>query len=148
MSAGTSFDEIYELFLTQVDDYDLVQIEKEERDEVLQGYLISATKELFNYEENDFTDFDLESHQFNFELSGLEKQIMALGMKLTWTQLKKTSAELYQPAYGDRDFTVVQGTSYLKEINNQVVGLQSEIRRLIYQSEYNEPDHFGTMLNG
>lgn len=135
---ATKFSEIYSLFLSQVDDYELAMIKADEMDSVLKRYALSSMASLMGSMIEVDDDVDFENDTFKVELTFTEKSIFAKAMKLEWLREKKYSTELMQKAIGDRDFTAVQGYNYLKEIGAVEKELSKEIERHIIDYSYKE----------
>lgn len=142
---ATKFSEIYDLFLGQIDDYELADLDEEEIDIVVEKYLING---LLTVESSisDFEDIDLESKQFNNTIPLAEKIILAKTMKLEWVSEKKYSEELMRKSIGDRDYKAVQGTEYLKSLTSVEDGLRKEIKQLIINRSYKGEDYYGSLL--
>lgn len=132
---GTPFDDIYGLFLSQIDDYELFSVEEEELTSVIEDYLVNGIMNLVEAPEY-LMDIDLENKSFNSELTSLEKVLVAKCMVLEWVNTKRNSAELMRKAIGDRDYKAIQGTTYLKELNNLEVSIRNEIRKTIIRYSY------------
>ena len=133
----TKFSEVYDLFLGQMDDFELIQIDALELESVLLKYLINATSNLQESME-DINNIDVANKDFGFNMGFVQKSIFAKAMKLEWLREKKYSAELMRKSYGDRDFTAVQGYNYLKELNNVELDLEKQIRLALIEYSYRE----------
>lgn len=133
----TKFSDIYPLFLSQIDDYELAVISDEEMDSVLLKHLMNAVSSLQG-SMIDLNQIDVEKRDFNSELSFIEKSLYTKAMKLEWVREKKYSAELMQKSMGDRDFTAVQGYHYLKELNNVEKDLAKQIKEELIEYSYRE----------
>lgn len=142
---ATKFSDIYDLFLAQIDDYELGSLEDEEIDFVAEKYLINA---LINVQESisDFEDVDMDAKQFNNTIPLPEQIILAKSMKLEWVSEKKYSQELMQKSIGDRDYKAVQGVDYLKTLTSMEKSLRDEIKRLINNRSYTKDEFYGSLL--
>lgn len=141
----TKFSEISDLFLAQIDDYELADLDEEEIDIVVEKYLINGLLTVQS-SISDFEDVDLEKKQFNTTIPLAEKIILAKTMKLEWVSEKKYSEELMRKSIGDRDYKAVQGTDYLKTLTSVEDGLRKEIKQLIINRSYKGEDYYGTLL--
>lgn len=135
---ATKFSEIYTLFLGQIDDYELANVEKDELDAVLIRYMINAISNLQDSMHDMDNVVDIENETFNVKMGFTEKSIIAKSMKLEWLREKKYSAELMQKSIGDRDFTAVQGYNYLKEMNLVEKDLAKQVRDYLIEYSYRE----------
>lgn len=134
---ATKFTEVYDLFLSQVDDNELSQVDADEFDYVLERYLINCFPDL---EESmfDLNSIDMENKNFGIDLSIFEKSIISKSMKLEWLRQRMNSAELMVKSIGDRDFNSVQGFNYLKEISSLERELKKDIRNYVLKNSYRE----------
>lgn len=138
---NTKFSEIYALFLSQIDDYELAQADEEDVNFVLRGYLNTGFVHIYDI----FSDMDMLEDEFNQKLSMAEKLICAYAMKVAWQSEKLNSEELMRKAIGDRDYNAVQGNGYLKELRALNDSLRNELRQLKYDYTYNSKDSFGEL---
>lgn len=143
---ATQFSDIYDLFLAQIDDYELGSIDPEEIDIVVEKYLING---LITLQETitDLEDVDLDKKQFNTTLTLADKILISKSMKLEWLREKKYSEELMRKSIGDRDYKAVQGIDYLKTLSSVEEGLKKEIRSLITDRSYTNEDYYGDLLS-
>lgn len=142
---ATPFSEIYDLFLAQIDDYELGELDPEEIDIVVEKYLINGLVSVQSLV-TDIEDVDLQNKQFNQSIPLMEKVLLAKAMKLEWVREKKYSEELMRKSIGDRDYKAVQGTEYLKELTTVEENLKKEIRHAITERSYKIEDYYGGML--
>lgn len=134
---ATDFSEVYDLFLGQIDDFELASVQGEELDFVLKRYLLNGLPEL-NQSMLNLNIIDFEKSNFGAELTFVEKSIVSKAMKLEWLREKLNSAELMAKSIGDRDFNSVQGYGYLKEIGNVEKELQKDVKQYVINHSYNE----------
>lgn len=134
---ATNFTEVYDLFLSQIDDNELGQVDADEFDYVLERYLINC---LPNLEESmfDLNSIDMESKNFGIDLTIFEKSIISKSMKLEWLRQRMNSAELMVKSIGDRDFNSVQGFNYLREISSLERDLKKDVRDYVLKNSYRE----------
>ncbi|MFC9727582.1 hypothetical protein [Bacillus cereus] len=137
---ATSFDSIYNKFLSSIDDYEFGLLGDAELSEVLFGFLNTARSLYFPQCKKDLENIVEENGigEFAEDLSSQEQFILALGMKRAWLSTKKNSADLMNKTVGDRDFKAVQGTTYLKELSKLDKDMEDEVRR--YAVEYTYKD--------
>ena len=135
MSANTKFVEIYDLFLAQIDDYEIALVDEEESEYVLSRYLKNALPHIFSLN-IDVNNINFELNEFNNELNYVQKAIVAKAMTLEWVRTRLRRAELMERDIGDRDYTAIQGTGYLKELNIIEERLNGEIRQMVIDYSY------------
>ena len=142
---ATKFTEIYELFLPQIDDFQLVQLDDEEIEIYIEKYLINGlitvNSSVFNT-----LDVDIKNKTFKEDLPFAIKLILAKSTKLEWLKEKKYSEELMRKSIGDRDYKAVQGTDYLKQLTSVEKNLREEIERDIIKYSYSDRSYYGDML--
>lgn len=134
---NTKFSEIYPLFLSQIDDYELAQVGEEEFSYVLKGYMQNAIMNLQDVM-FDIDSIDFEKEEFGEPLSFIVKNFIAKSMKLEWLRKEMNSLELMRKSYGDRDFSATQGYNYLKELRLLEKDLSAEVQTDITQYSYRE----------
>lgn len=139
---ATKFSEIYSLFLSQIDDYDLIQVSEEEMDGVIEDYLRNCFVHL-QHMMIEVTDIDFEGKTFNTDLNYIEKTLVSKAMKLEWVGGKKHSGELMRKSIGDRDYKAIQGVDYLKGLSDVEEKLRNEIDRIMIDYSYSKDDFFG-----
>ena len=142
---GTKFSEIFDLFLSSIDDYELFQVEDEELDDILCTYLYGCFGHIQNGVRN-LADINKEEKCFNVELSIVEQSLVAKAMKLEWVSGRKYSQELMEKSIGDRDYKAVQGTDYLKGLSQVETQLRREIERMSIDYSFSEEDFFGGLI--
>lgn len=140
---ATPFQLIYKKFLNLIDDYELNLITDEELNEVLFGYLDEARSLYFQQCRKDLEKIveDTENvglGEFVDNLTSQEQYILALGMKKAWLSPKLHNADLMSREIGDRDYKVVQGKDYLKELSNLNSQIEYEIWK--YTKDYSWKD--------
>lgn len=141
---ATKFNEVYRLFLASIDDYELVQIEDDELNYILEGYLINATAQLQS-SYIDVSDFDLEAKEFSNDLMHIQKVALGKAMKLEWIGEKLYSADLMRKSVGDRDYKAVQGDGYLRQLSMMEIRLRKEIDRLLIDYSYTDTEVMGDL---
>lgn len=138
----TTFQEIYPLFLGQIDDYEIASLSSEEEASLyVEKYLLNGLPSLQNAF-NDITEINLEKKCFGYELSYVEKALVAKAMKLEWVREKRYSLDLMRKSIGDRDFKAVQGTDYLKQLGIMEQNLRYELRDEIIRHSYSKDDYW------
>ena len=141
---ATKFEMVYKSFLNSVDSYELNNIDDNELESVLWGYL-DAGRAMFISYHVDVYDVDMEQKQFNADLNSAEIVMLGKAMKLEWVMMNKNSEELQRKAIGDRDYQAVQGYKYLEQLNKVERQLRSEIENWINKYEYSLSELYGEM---
>ena len=141
----TYYEEVYKVFLNTVDSYDFAQMDDDELESVLYGYMDSGRLLFSTYIAKDFMDDDPENKRFNFKMTRVEIALLAQAMKLEWVREHLNSEELMRKAIGDRDYTTVQGYQYIDRLQNMEKQLSREITTQINRLEYSNSDLYGEM---
>lgn len=142
---ATKFNEMYGLFISQITDYELGMLDREEVAMVAENYLIRS---LVNVQEleTDVEDLDLENMQFNSELTTIEKLIIAKSMKYEWVQDRIYQEDLMRQNIGDRDYRAVQGTAYLDALRVLSNNLGREIRRDLLKYDWGKSHSYNGLV--
>ena len=139
---ATKFSEIYPLFLSSIDDYTLAELEDDELEELLEGYLMNGLVHL-SESISDLEDYDIEAKRFNADLYHTEKVAIAKAMKLEWLNERIYAEDLMRRAIGDRDYKAVQGTDYIRRLGAQARTLRDEIERDLINHSYRRKEFIG-----
>lgn len=141
----TYYEEVYKAFLNSVDSYDLYQMDNDELEERLYGYMDAGRVALETYISADFFDDDIEAKRFNFKMKRYEIILLAKSMKLEWIREQKHSQELMRKSIGDRDYSSTQGYQYLDRLQSMEKQLSNEIRTTVNRIEYANQELYGDM---
>lgn len=142
---ATKFSDMYSLFLSQITDYEMGGLEREELELVASNYLIRA---LINIQEieTDIMDIDEERQVFNNDLTLPEKLIIAKSMKLEWVRDRIFQEDLMRQNIGDRDYRAVQGTAYLDSLRVLANQLSEEVRRDLLRNDWGKASSYNRMM--
>lgn len=142
---ATKFSDMYSLFLSQITDYEMGGLEREELELVASNYLIRA---LINIQEieTDIMDIDEEKQVFNNDLTLPEKLIIAKSMKLEWVRDRIFQEDLMRQNIGDRDYRAVQGTAYLDSLRVLANQLSEEVRRDLLRNDWGKASSYNRMM--
>lgn len=142
---ATKFSDMYSLFLSQITDYEMGGLEREELELVASNYLIRA---LINIQEieTDIMDIDEENKVFNNDLTLPEKLIIAKSMKLEWVRDRIFQEDLMRQNIGDRDYRAVQGTAYLDSLRVLANQLSEEVRRDLLRNDWGKASSYNRMM--
>jgi hypothetical protein len=138
---------VYEAFLAQVDDYELVAVDDLELEEVLWGYLNNARMEFATYNK-DLVTLDKDKKEFAEDLTPVEILMYGKAMLIKWIDKQRSSLELTRKAIGDRDFNATQGYNYLETLTATSQKVKRELHQDMNIYEYADADAWGSLLNG
>lgn len=145
---ATTFDELHDLFIMQVDDYELGLIELDDLNKVLDKYVLNGLLTIQEVSPTIFEELNVSERRFNVDLSMQINLLIAKAMKLEWVKEKLYSEELMRKSIGDRDYKAVQGTDYLREIQSLSDKLNNEIRNDLMRIAYLEPNIISGFADG
>lgn len=131
----TTYDEVYKVFISKIEDRELMGMEDEYLDYVLEGYLNTACAR-FTRCYKDLSNRDSESKSFMVPLSPFEIEILATIMVLAWLEPKINKIQLIKQALTDREFRIHSQAQHLRELQNLRNFYISEYNRLIVQYTY------------
>lgn len=123
---ATTFKEIYNRALFRFADYKFLQLDEEDRDAVLERYLISAKTDFEHECRIDLNDYDLELAQFNQTLDDDTIEILSLGVAYYWLSFKTLNSELVKNVLNSRDYYYYSPGNLLKEVQTLRKTLRDE----------------------
>lgn len=110
---NTLFSEIYERFLSQITEYDFIELEEEELEEELEPKLDLALSKLYQFKD---IELDKSNKAFTRELTSLEKTILAQGLTCEWLSTKVFNVQNMRNHMASKDFTIFSNANHLKEL--------------------------------
>lgn len=136
----TPFQNIYDKFLSLIDDYELAIIADEDLKFLLQNYLNRAISLDFKQCKKDLTDVDLVTESFNESLSDEEQWIIAVGMSLSWVEPRIKKERLMRAAISDRDYQESSHANQLKTLIELERTMRQKLDRYLVNYTYNDFD--------
>lgn len=145
----TTYDEIYDLFLSKIEDYEILDTINKIREEFAsdENQIQQVLRELFfiylKSSINKFTDCtqDLNDRsdtdfQFNITLTGLEIEILATLMVVEYLSPKVIRSENLESYLGSKDFRQYSPANQLKETRTLRESVRSEANSLSLEYYY------------
>ena len=133
---ATPFNEIYPLFLSQVTDYDLVNMTVDSLEDNLQLWLLSSIG-FFSNCKHDLSDFDLTLKQFNAELNHIEKQILAKFMVVAYLDTHLIKEDLMKQSLNSKDYRMYSPANQIKALIELKSKINNEANTLMSRYSYN-----------
>lgn len=124
---STSYDLIFDRFLSKVTDYELSELMDEDLENQLLKYLRSAISD-FKYSTKDLSDRDDQALSFNVDLSDSEQEILAKFMLVHWLTPHILRLENIRNTIGNKDFSQYSPGNFLDKLINLKQTLLSEAR--------------------
>lgn len=139
---ATPFQDVYDKFLSLIEDYELALFNDIELNFLLSNYLSRAVSLDFKQCTKDLNDYDKNLKQFNVDLTYEEQWIIANGMVLSWLEPKIKRERLLRDAISDRDYKESSHANQLKELLNLESVTRNKLRSYIISYTHNDFDGF------
>lgn len=134
---ATPFQDIYDKFLTQIDDIDLALIPDEDLEYLLEKYLSRAVSLDFKQCKKNLNDIDKDLKQFNEDLTLEEQWIIAIGMVLSWLEPKIKRENLLRASITDRDYKESNHANQLEKLLELEAATRNKLDRYVISYTYN-----------
>ena len=138
---ATPYEKVYNRFLQKVTDFNLVEIDDYSLDEMLQGWLTSAIVNV-RKREHDLSLRDNEIREFTEDLTDLEIELLALGMKLAWLDQYLNSTEYVLQFIGGKEEKYYSQASHLSELRELRKDTLREMNSLHNYDTYTNNSYF------
>lgn len=125
---STSYDAIYDRFLTKITDYEMAELLEDEIETQLLKYLRSAISD-FKYAVKILSDRDDLHLIFNNTLSDLEEEILAKFMIIHWLTPQILRLENVRNELGNKDFKLYSPANFLDKITKMKAEIKSEVNQ-------------------
>lgn len=112
---ATPYEKIYDRFSQKITDFNLVELDDYSLDKTLNGWLQSAIVNT-RKREHDLSLRDDELQEFNDDLSDLEIELLALGMKLAWIDQYLNSTENILQFIGGKEEKYYSQANHIAEL--------------------------------
>lgn len=109
---NTTFNEVKDIFLSKITDYDICKLNEEELDIELKLKLKSA---MAKYSPSD-VKFDDTLNEFDRELSNIEIEILAIGLVSSWITPMINTLSLIKQSMNSKDFNMTSQANHLKQL--------------------------------
>lgn len=111
---GTKYDEIYEIFIRKITDYDLLSFEPEDMIDIMEGYLQSSIANFVECEDLQYRSD--EDKRFKCDLSPLVKEALALLMVEQWVSPRVYNILNMKQFLGDKEYTYYSQANHLEKL--------------------------------
>ena len=136
---ATPYEKIYERFLNSVTDFNLAELDDHTLNEMLKDWLHKAvvrTRTSSNLSRNN----DIE--EFDGDLSDLDIEILALGMKLAWLDQTLGSTELTLMMIGGKEEKYYSQSAHISELRALREDTKLEMQKLHSYNTYTNNSYF------
>ena len=137
---GTPYEKIYGRFLNSTTDFNLAEFDDHTLNEMLKDWLHSAIVKTRT--SNDLSRDD-ENEVFNKDLSDLDIEIIAIGMRLAWLDQRINSTEYTNLFVGGKEEKFYSPSSQLSELRALRADTLREMQQLYTYDTYVNNDYYG-----
>lgn len=137
---ATPYSDVFNVFLGKITDYDLPKFNDIDREDILEGYMVSACVKFNKACLVDLYDRDNDSKQFNNDLDDEIIDIITENMLVEWLKPKLLSTENLENALSTKDFTLFSPAMLLSNIRETMNLIKKEARVLINNYSFNNAD--------
>jgi hypothetical protein len=135
----TSYETVYGRFLNSTTDFNLAELDDHTLSEMLKEWLHSAIVKIRT--SSDLTRDD-DAEVFNNDLSDLDIELLAMGMKLAWLDQRINSTEYTNLFVGGKEEKFYSPSSQLSELRALRADTLREMQQLYTYSTYNNNSYF------
>jgi hypothetical protein len=136
----TNLSEIYDIFLSKISDYNLVNLLPEEVEEELLGYFKSARTKFYKCKKdkdgNDRLKLSDDDTEVTGDLTYYEMEILVKLMLVEYMTPILLSSEVLKQGLSDKDFKIYSQANQLRELNLLYRLLQKEANKMITEYTY------------
>lgn len=133
---ATPFQDVYDLFLSQITDYELAVMEETSLDENMLSWMKSAIGFFSNCRHNLY-DFDTTTQQFNDDLTINEMQILSKFMVFSYLDTHLIKEDLMKQSLNSKDYRMYSPANQIKAIQGLKESVSAEANLLKSLYSYN-----------
>ena len=138
---ATPYEKIYNRFTQKITDFNLTEVDDYSLDEMLKGWLTSAIVNV-RKREHDLSLRDDEAQEFEADLSDLEIELLALGMKLAWIDQYLNSTENVLQFIGGKEEKYYSQANHISELRELRKDTVREMQSLHNYDTYTNNSYF------
>jgi len=133
---ATFFTDVYSHFLSKISDYDILEFDIGDREDMLERYLISAVSEFKkNCQDVDLT-YDRDMKEFATDLSDQIMEILTTGMAYYWINPQILNTDNLRNVMNTKDFEMYSPANLLLQLRTLRNDLKKEFTQMIYEYSY------------
>lgn len=137
---ATSYETVYGRFLNQMTDFNLAELDDHTLNEMLKDWLHSAIVKTRT--SSDLTARDDEIEVFNNDLSDLDIELLAMGMKLAWLEQRINSTEYTNLFVAGKEEKFYAPANQLSELRALRDDIRLDMKRLHSYDTYTNNSYF------
>jgi hypothetical protein len=138
---ATSYEKVYEIFLSKITDFNLIEVDDYSFDKMMCGWLKSSIVRVRKCD-HDLSRRDDELQEFAEDLTDLEIELLALGMVDAWVTPMINSTELTLQFLGGKEEKFYSQSQHLAELRNLKKENALEMNRLHNYHTYTNNSYF------
>ena len=136
----TSYEVIYSRFLNSITDFNLAELDDYTLGEMLKGWLHTAIVKTRT--SSDLSIRDDEAETFNSDLSDLDIELLAMGMKLAWVDQTLNSTDNTLMFIGGKEEKFFSQANHIAELRSLRADTLREMQQLYTYSTYANSSYF------
>ena len=121
---NTSIEEVIDLYLAKIENFDYLDYDEEELLEELKPMLNSAISKLFTIE----VSIDWDTEEFSRELAPIEQNIIAYGLVEEFISQKVNSIKVLENHLAMKDYNLYSSANMLKQLQTALARAQSDVQ--------------------
>jgi hypothetical protein len=136
---NTKLSELYEIFLSKITDYSLIDpnLMEDELNEELFAYFKSARTKFYKSKQSlNTVEDEVGELEFEVELTGYELEILTHLMLVEYLKPQVLSSEVLRQSLSDKDFKIYSQANQLRELNLLYRLLQKEAQKMITEYSF------------
>ena len=136
----TSYEKVYGRFLNGVTDFNLAELDDHTLNEMLNDWLHTAIVKTRT--SSNLTARNEDEESFNSDLSDLDIELLAMGMKLAWLDQTLNSTELTHQFLGGKEEKFFSQANHIAELRSLREDTLREMQKLYTYSTYANNSYF------
>jgi hypothetical protein len=137
---ATPYEKIYNRFGQKITDFNLAEVDDYSLDEMLKSWLNTAIVNART--STDLFDRDDENEVFNNDLSGLDIELLAMGMTLAWLDQTLNSSELTMMFISGKEEKFYSQANHIEQLRALREDIRLEMKRLHSYGTYTNNSYF------
>ena len=121
---NTSIEEVIDLYLAKIENFDYLDYSEEELLEELKPMLNSAISKLFTIE----VSIDWDTEEFSRELAPIEQNIIAYALVEEFISQKVNSIKVLENHLAMKDYNLYSSANMLKQLQTALARAQSDVQ--------------------
>ena len=121
---NTSIEEVIDLYLAKIENYDYLGYSEDELLEELRPMMNSAISKLFTID----VSIDWDTEEFSRELTPIEQNIIAYGLVEEFISQKVNSIKVLENHLAMKDYNLYSSANMLKQLQTALTRAQSDVQ--------------------